>query len=185
LDIYNAIFNNSNYKDNTNIFFLWLDDGNLPDNSEKKRLANIWVSPFFEKGRKIFDRENKNIYLKSIKQFLDIQYLNFNFENDKDIGSLWQPKLLSDQKIKRDHLFDYLKPNKCSYNAGSSPYRLGNKERIEGTAEKIFSKTYFQKFDNDSSLSLEEEYASMKLEEAGIKLQDTETDKNSNTCKKL
>ncbi len=137
LQIYNSI--NEFYYDKTNILFLWTNNGGLPDNTSVKRLANIWVSPYFTRGKKIYDFNNKNFTPESIHNFLNSLYNGVSL-NTASVGNLWQPNLLTETFQHKQLL--KLKANQSQYNYSVSPYKMGHPRRIKGSAERYYENIY-------------------------------------------
>ena len=127
----------SKFSNNSHIFLLWVDDGGLPDTTINKRLANIWISPYFLPGKRIFDYENMKITTKSLYNFLQKQYRGIS--HDKMLGTLWQKNLLNEIPLPSKKL-ENVNPNSIQYQMGVSPFKLGHPSRIKGTTELLFQR---------------------------------------------
>ena len=127
------------YYEKSNIFVLWLDNGNLPDKSSRKRIANIWISPYFH-NKKIYNYENEKFTISSINNLLKELYLNEkNILHTEKVkcGNLLHENLLS-QKPYPKSFIRQLYFSKPSYNMDISQYNIGDEKRIEGLSEKLF-----------------------------------------------
>lgn len=194
-NIYEAL-QSSSYRLNSHIMFLWLTDGDIPDGFNKRRIANIWVSPYFEKRKRIFS-SHKPITLKSVRKFFSTLYLGNTsiklsqqtIQLNEDVGELWQEGMLlknpryPPESLNSNHIVNYF--SKSSYNIGLSPYIIGHPDRLEGTAEMLYRKHILEKL-NLSNSELEYYKYDYPLTPTGsIKFDPSETDGPSEQDKKI